>query len=200
LPKPRNSGEAVWGLSAYPVSAAFRARVESALGSKLDVTVLSEMRSAGVIGVLRALISVRRARALVLMEDESGEPVVPVLRFLVSLSRCRALATAGPDAAIVPFTRRRGLVDGARLVAGSLSGALAAARAAIELAWLRRQRRQRVRVGPIRRIAYLKTNLWFGLKAGARSATLPELRTRSRGAQKPSICWRWSGRRCSIRR
>jgi glycosyltransferase involved in cell wall biosynthesis len=166
LPKPRNSGEAVWGLSAYPVSAAFRARVESALGSKLDVTVLSEMRSAGVIGVLRALISVRRARALVLMEDESGEPVVPVLRFLVSLSRCRALATAGPDAAIVPFTRRRGLVDGARLVAGSLSGALAAARAAIELAWLRRQRRQRVRVGPIRRIAYLKTNLWFGLKAG----------------------------------
>ena len=45
------------------------------------------MRSAGVIGVLRALIAVRRARALVLMEDESGEPVVPVLRFLVSLSR-----------------------------------------------------------------------------------------------------------------
>jgi len=156
----------VWGLSAYPVSAAFRARVESALGSTLDVTVLSEMRSAGVIGVLRALIAVRRARALVLMEDESGEPVVPVLRFLVSLSRCQALATAMPDAAILPFTRTRGLVDGVRLVAGSLSGALAAARAAIELAWLRRQRRQRARVGPIRRIAYLKTNLWFGLKAG----------------------------------
>jgi glycosyltransferase involved in cell wall biosynthesis len=148
------------------VSAAFRARIEASTGRAVDVTVLSEMRSAGVVGVLRALIGVRRPQALVLVEDESGEPVIPVLRFLVSMSRCRQLAIAMPDAAIAPFGRTTGILDGLRIMAGSLSGALAAARAAIELAWLRRQPRQRVRGGPIRRIAYLKTNLWFGLKAG----------------------------------
>lgn len=124
------------------------------------------MRTAGLTGVLRRLAGVRRPRAVVLVEDESGQPVVPVLRFLVSISRCRTLATASPDGAMIPFTRVKGLMDGARLVAGSIAGALAAGRAALELAYLRRQPRRLTRVGPIRRIAYLKTNLWFGLKAG----------------------------------
>ena len=136
------------------------------MGRAVDVTVLSEMRSAGVVGVLRALLGVHRPQALVLVEDESGEPVIPVLRFLVSISRCRQLAVAGPDGSIGPFGRVTGILDGVRIAVGSFSGALAAARAAIELAWVRRQPRQPVRVGPIRRIAYLKTNLWFGLKAG----------------------------------
>ena len=156
----------VWAISAYPVSATYRSSLEDTLGAGLEVAILSEMRAAGVVQVLRRLLQVRHERGLVLLEDESSQPIAPVLRFLLSLSRCVQLSTARPDASIVPFSRAAGIADGARLVAGSFSGALAAARAAIELAWLRRQPRQRVRVGPIRRIAYLKTNLWFGLKAG----------------------------------
>ena len=156
----------VWAISAYPVSATYRSSLEAALGSKLEVAILSEMRAAGVVQVLRRLLQVRYERGLVLLEDDSSQPIAPVLRFLLSLSRCQQLSTAMPDASIVPFGRTKGIVDGARLVAGSISGAFAALRAAIELAWLRRQPRQHARVGRIRRIAYLKTNLWFGLKAG----------------------------------
>lgn len=156
----------VWAISAYPVSATYRSGLERVLGAGLDVAILSDMRAAGVVQVLRRLRHVRNDRGVVLLEDESSQPIAPVLRFLLSISRCRRLSTAMPDSSIVPFGRMTGIAGGARLIAGSIAGALAAARAAIELAWLRRQPRQRVRADRIRRIAYLKTNLWFGLKAG----------------------------------
>jgi glycosyltransferase involved in cell wall biosynthesis len=166
LPKPSSNEAVVWGLAAYPISTAFRRRVEEAVAAKLDVAVLAELRSAGLVDVVRHLLGVRRPRAVVLVEDELSGPVVPVLRFLLSLTQCRVLSTAMPDGRLAPFGRITGLLDGARLVAGSVSGVLAALRAAIELAWLRRQAPQRRRMKTIRRIAYLKTNLWFGVKAG----------------------------------
>ena len=165
-PRPPSSEPSVWALSAYPVSAAYRTRIEAALGTTVDVTVLSDMRSAGVFCVLRDLLSRRHAQGLVLIEEESSQPVVPVLRFLVSSTRCRSLALAQPDATTQAFSRRSGLFDAIRLAAGSMSGVLAALRCALHLLWLRRLRPQRPRLRPVRHVAYLKTNLWFGLKAG----------------------------------
>ena len=166
MPKHANSAEAVWGLSAYPISAAYRDRVVSAVGAPLDVTVLAELRTAGVIGVLRRLLGVRRARGVVLVEDESSGPVVPILRFLIGVTRCRELSTAMPDGRLIRFGRFTGAIDGVRLAMGSVSGAVAALTAAVELAWLRRQSPHRAPMRAINRVAYLKTNLWFGLKAG----------------------------------
>jgi glycosyltransferase involved in cell wall biosynthesis len=168
LPRPSSSGAAAgaWGLSAYPVSAAYRASVERSLGGPLDVSVLSELRSAGAVQLLRHLSGMKRDRALVLVEDDSGQPIVPVLRFLLSISRCVSLGVAAPDGSVSPFTRAGGVLDAVRLFTGSVLGVAAAARCAIELAYLRRRKPLRPGIEAVRRVASLKPNLWFGLKAG----------------------------------
>ncbi len=156
----------MWGLSAYAVSAQYRDRVEQKLGSPLDVAILSQLRSGSVAQVLRHLFQIRRSRAVVLVEDETSQPIVPVLRFLSSITRCRELAVAAPDGQLSTFSRASGLFDAVRLLAGTLFGLLAAARCSLELAWLSRRRPLRPQIAAVRRVAYLKTNLWFGLKAG----------------------------------
>jgi glycosyltransferase involved in cell wall biosynthesis len=148
------------------VSAAYRQSVEARLGGPIEVSILSDLRRAGLVALVRGLLVVRASLGLVLMEDASLMPVLPVLRVILVLTRCRSLALATPDFTIRPFGRTTGLLDILRLAAGSLVGVAAAARCAMELGWLARQPPMRVKVAALRRAVYLKTNLWFGIKAG----------------------------------
>lgn len=155
-----------WALSAYPISGAYRERLAGWIGQPVDVVVLSELRRRGAIETLRRLVSATHEHGFVLLQDASSEPIAPALRFMASLSRCRRLATIAADGRMIPFTRASGLWEAPRLLAGSLRGAIEAFRCWRELA---RLAKRPVRYRPLQgqsHAVYLKTNLWFGVKAG----------------------------------
>jgi glycosyltransferase involved in cell wall biosynthesis len=156
----------VWALSAYPLSAGYRTRLETIVGGPLSVTLVPEMRSLGIRSMLQTLRSVNAARGLAVVEDPSSRPIVPVLRFLLSLTRCRRLALVDEHGAERPFSRQAGLAESVSLVIGSITGAVAAARCWFELRSLIKAAPLRPPVRPLAAVAYLKTNLWFGVKAG----------------------------------
>jgi glycosyltransferase involved in cell wall biosynthesis len=155
-----------WALSVYPVSAAYRRRVAEVLGTEVQVSTLAEMRAAGLGGVLRRLRQVRADAAHILLEDPTSTALLPALRFLLALTPCRHLSVVGAEGEVTPFRRRTALRDALRLVGGTVSGALSALLCGLELLSLRLAGGRKRRFRPIRRVAYLKTNLWFGVKAG----------------------------------
>jgi glycosyltransferase involved in cell wall biosynthesis len=156
----------VWALSAYPLSAGYRRRLETAIGGPVAVTLVPEMRSRGMRSMLRTLRRVNAAQGLAIVEDPSSRPIVPVLRFLLSLTRCRRLAVVDEHGAERPVTRGAGLGESVALLLGSIAGAFAALRCWFELRSLARAAPLRPALRPLSEVAYLKTNLWFGVKAG----------------------------------
>jgi glycosyltransferase involved in cell wall biosynthesis len=155
-----------WGLAAYPVSATYRARVEQRLGVRLDIVALSEMRQASLVTMLRRLRAARAKSGYVLVESASSAPLVPFLKAVASLTRCRRLAVIGPEGDVAPFGRGGGLLELLRAAHGSVRGAWSAVLCGVELLWLRSRPPAESRPGACRRVAYLKTNLWLGLRAG----------------------------------
>jgi len=155
-----------WAMSAYPISQKYRENLQQWLGRPFELVVLTEARRRGILHTLRQLWRARTSQGFVLLQDAASEPIAPALRFLASLTRCGHLATVTADGRIMPFTRASGLFGVSRLVAGSIRGALATVSC-----WrdLRRLAARPPTYRPLRddaRVAFLKTNLWFGLKAG----------------------------------
>ena len=156
-----------WGLSGYPLSAAFRARLDERWGADLDVAVLSEMRRSTPLGLIGSLRRIRAQQGFVLVEDGGASPLLPVLKFLVSLTRCRTLAVLDSSLNTVPFGRWRGRLELPALGWATIVGLWSALRCYLELRMLAGTSPQRRRrSGAPRRAAFLRTNLWFGLKAG----------------------------------
>lgn len=155
-----------WGLSAYPVSENYRARVEGRLGGRLEVAILSEMRQAVLPTLFWRLTRVRNEAGYVLIEDPASTSLISVLRFLLSLTRCRRLAVLGPDGTAVPFKRAVAFAELLKLLYGTMRGGLAALICWTELVKLSRKTPARFCLRDLKNITYLKTNLWFGVKAG----------------------------------
>ena len=155
-----------WALCAYPLSAAYLSKIRTLLGSDLQPAVLSEMRRATIWSMVAALRRIRAAEGYVLLEDAGVSPLQPVLQFLLSLTRCRTLAVIDGNLERVPFTRARGLLEVPALAGATLSGLWSALLCWFELRRLAAAGRPESRRAPLRRVAVLRTNLWFGLKAG----------------------------------
>lgn len=156
-----------WGLSAYPLSAEYRARLDRQFGDSLRSVVLAEMPHASPWSLVATLRRVRAPEGYVLLEDGGSNPLVPVLKFLLSLTRCTRLAVIDASLRPSPFTRLAGLLEAGALMWGTIAGVWSAVLCFVEL-----QALQRVSGPPNRgsvslhRAAFLRTNLWFGLKAG----------------------------------
>jgi glycosyltransferase involved in cell wall biosynthesis len=161
------SGAAVdhWALSAYPISQDQKANLKLALGHDFDVAVLPQLRAGGVMALVGTLMAVRAENGYVLSTDANA-PLLPILRLIATMTRCRRLAVVRTDGQVDRFRRSGALADLVRLIAGSARGVVAAARCRLELSRLRRSRRLRPPVGAVGRVVFLKTNLWFGVKAG----------------------------------
>ena len=153
-------------ISAYPISRAFLSRLEPRVGGTPRVLVLSELKRGSLLQTLRTLARVRGDAAYAVTEDESGRALVPLLRLAVALTRARRLAIVKPDLDVEPFGRGAAAIEAARLAAASLGGIWALALSHLELSYLRGRRQLPARHTDLRSLAYLKTTLWLGVKAG----------------------------------
>jgi glycosyltransferase involved in cell wall biosynthesis len=109
-----------------------------------------------------------RGEAIALpIEEENSAALLPVLKLLAACTRSRAICVVHPDLRCQAISRWRIVWTGLGFAAASVSCLWAAHRARRELATLLSQPRATPHALTDRgAVLYLKTNLWFGIKAG----------------------------------
>lgn len=153
-----------FALAAYPPSGAFRAELERLAGEPVQLLVLPELRRLSAASLVRTLASMR-GRCLLPLEDPTSEPLLPILEGLAAVTRARTIATVRPGGAVQPISRLRGASHAATLLAATADAQTALRLSRREVDGLLRL--PRVDLRPTgRRVVFLNTNLWFGVKAG----------------------------------
>jgi hypothetical protein len=153
-------------LSNYPLSRAFRSRLEQHFGSVIHLINIAELRQVSFVKLVRALRQIRAERLSVAIEDEASAALLPVLELLATITRARRLQVIDMRLEQRAFTRGRAALHGVSLAAESLRAALDLLASRIVLRSLMRAARSAAVPGSSNRVAYLNCNLWFGLKAG----------------------------------
>lgn len=154
-------------LTAYPLSAPFERTVRDALGHRMTTVTVAQLRSQGMAGLLRQLWSMRGDPIALPIEEENSAALLPVLKLLAACTRSRSICVVHPDLRRESVSRWRIAWEGLRFAAASVACLWSAHRARGELARLLASPRVAPRpLSPQGAVLYLKTNLWFGIKAG----------------------------------
>ena len=154
-------------LTAYPLSASFQHALRDILGQDTQTVTIAQLRSQGMIGLWRRLWSIRADLITLPIEEECCLALLPVLKLLAACTRSRSICVLHPDLRRETVSRWQIVFDALRLACASVSGLWSAYYAARELSALLTQ--PRMESGSLAAniaVLYLKTNLWFGFKAG----------------------------------
>ena len=154
-------------LTAYPLSRNYLVGLRKKLGRDFDQITLSELRQHGGLRLLAALRDIRPHTLLLPVEDENGAVLLPIVRLLAGLTGARKIAVFRPGGDLEQVSIKGIIWDLCRFAFASFACALSAI-----WAWVMLKRllvAPRMDCSPSekhKRILYLKTNLWFGIKAG----------------------------------
>ena len=154
-------------LIAYPLSAAFERAVREIVGQGSQTVTVAQLRSHGLTRILRQLGSMRGDPIELPIEEENSAALLPILKLLAACTRSRSICIMHPDLRCEIVSRWQLAVDAMRFARASVACLWAAYRAHRELSILLTQ--SRVASGSLAAngtVLYLKTNLWFGIKAG----------------------------------
>lgn len=127
---------------------------------------LRDLTRLGVFGILRSLWSVRARLLLLPIEDQASQAILPVLVCIAVCTRARRIVLVRPDLTTSGVARWHLLTSAAGLGFATVALFCAAVRARLETRVLLRTPRQQADWGNFNTLAYLKTNLWFGVKVG----------------------------------
>ena len=154
-------------LTAYPLSASFERAVRELLGDDTQTVTIAQLRSQGMALLLPQLWSMRGNLIALPIEEENSSSLLPVLKLLAAFTRSRSICVVYPDLRLEMVSRWRIAYDGLHFLFASVACLWAAHRAWRELCGLLSQSREKPRVSAAcGAVLYLKTNLWFGIKAG----------------------------------
>ena len=153
-----------FALTAYPLSSAFSSQLERAAGEPVEVLVLPELRRLSLPAMTRRLRSLR-GDCLIPLEDPTSIVLLPILEGLAAATRASAITIVHVDGTRETSSRSRGLAHAGRLLAASVHAQVAMRRARRDLDVLLGESRLDAPVAH-RRVLYLNTNLWFGVRAG----------------------------------
>lgn len=154
-------------LVAYPLSAPFERAVRDVIGQEAQTVTVAQLRSQGLTGLLGQLWSTRGALIVLPIEEENSSALLPLLKLLAACTRSRSICVVHPDLRYETVSRWEIALDALRFATASVSCLWTAYRARWELSALLKQ--PRAGSGSFTAngtVLYLKTNLWFGIKAG----------------------------------
>lgn len=154
-----------YALVAYPLSSAYRQNLEAKLEQPLQYVSIADLRRLPITGLFSQLRAWRNARVLIPMEDANGRTLLPILVCIAVFSAAKSIEIIHPDSRRERFPRWRAVGSVLQIVIASIASALSALLCRAELYVLSRQARAAITTKP-GRVLYLKTNLWFGIKAG----------------------------------
>ncbi|KFL29413.1 hypothetical protein JP75_20880 [Devosia riboflavina] len=157
----------VLSLSAYPLSQRFQDSLAVVIGQPYQRATLGDLRELKPATLILTLWRMRPDRLILPLEDENSTALLPIVRLIAGFTRAHRIEIVGPDLRVVQVSRLGTLIDVARFVGASISSAVRATLSAAELRSLLKKPRIAVAADDsLRRVLYLKTNLWMGIKAG----------------------------------
>jgi glycosyltransferase involved in cell wall biosynthesis len=154
-------------LSAYSLSQQYLQALREKLGCDFDQITLAQLRQHGGIQLFLAVRRIRPATLLLPLEDENSAALLPILKLLAAFTGARDIAVVQPGLDLRPVSRVSVAVDSLRFGFASIGCFVSAG-----LSWIALKRvlaAPRADIRPARKVGpvlYLKTNLWFGIKAG----------------------------------
>lgn len=154
-------------LTGYPLSASFERALREALGAQPQIVTAAQLRARNTLGLVKYLWSLRGDPLVLPVEEEHSAVLLPVLKLLAACTRSKTICVVRPDLTRETVGRGRIAWDVVRFLGASLACLWAASRSRRELAGLVDQARIDAKLLPEGgAVLYLKTNLWFGIKAG----------------------------------
>jgi glycosyltransferase involved in cell wall biosynthesis len=153
-----------FALAAYPISGAFRRRIEELAGEDVEVVVLPELRRLGAAALVRRLRGLR-GRCFLALEDAESATLLPILEGIAAATRARTIEIVDRDLTLRRVSRLASVAAAAPLAAATVDAQLALRAARRDLDTLLGLERTDERVDG-ERVLYLNANLWFGVKAG----------------------------------
>ncbi len=153
-------------LTAHPLSADYRRRLEAAIGVEPEYVTLSHLRRESPATILRTLGRLQRRACFLPLEDQASRVVLPVLEAVASTLRPRSLEVVGPELERQRISRFTAVPSLAAVGVATLDGRRALRRARSQIAELQRARRSSVSFEVAPRVVHVNGNLWFGVKAG----------------------------------
>jgi len=154
-------------LTAYPISSHHLIDIKKKLGHDFDRITLAELGQYGGIRLLKMLRSIRHSTLLLPIEDESSAVLLPIVKLVAGFTSAKSINVVHPGWELKPVTTVSIIWDIFRLCFASLASMMSAILSLIELNQL--LIKPRIGFSLIEKkkgILYLKTNLWFGVKAG----------------------------------
>ena len=154
-------------LTAYPLSASFARLLTASFDNRGDVITVAQLREAGGVGLLRHLWRMKGDPLVLPIEEDNSAALLPVLKLLAACTRSRSICVVRPDLSRQTVTRWQVVMEAVRFAGASMACRWAAFRAERELKALLAAERVEAKALPAQGpVLYLKTNLWFGIKAG----------------------------------
>jgi len=154
-------------LTAYPLSASFERALRDVVGQEAQTVTVAQLISHGIKGLLRQLWSMRGGPIVLPIEEENSSALLPVLKLLAACTRSRSICVVHSDLRCETVSRWQIALDALRFAGASVSCLWSAYRARRELSTLLTQPREGSGSFTANgAVLYLKTNLWFGIKAG----------------------------------
>ena len=93
-------------LTAYPLSAPFEHAVRNVIGQGAQTVTVAQLRSQGLTGLLRQLLSMRGDPIVLPIEEVNSSALLPVLKLLAGCTRSRSIHQLHEDHFWPPFLGR----------------------------------------------------------------------------------------------
>jgi glycosyltransferase involved in cell wall biosynthesis len=155
-----------YALVAYPLSSQYRRQFEESIGSAPRYLQISELRRQSLTQMIRALRGLRAERLFLPIEHVESNAILPVLELVASIATAERIEVVSPTLKRAQVSRLRAFSSLTRLLAASVASGWGALRSRVELGKLMRTERMLPNTSREHRALYLKTNLWYGVKAG----------------------------------
>lgn len=154
-------------LSQYPASRTYRARIDTYLGGAPRYVTIADLRQGSVGDLLRNIRAIRCDRLAITMEDPTSIGALPILEIVAAGTRSRRLEVLDQDLKSKRISRISVALRSFSFIWACAMGLVAVVRAGFTLRSLAAKPRLDLdlhhRSGSV---AYINTNMWFGLKAG----------------------------------
>jgi glycosyltransferase involved in cell wall biosynthesis len=155
-----------YALVGYPLSNAYQTRFEAATGSTPTYLGIPELRRMPMVRLLKMLLRLNADRLFIALESESSRAFLPIFYCLAGLAPAHEIELVHPDLRRERISRGQTWRSMAAVMNASVAGRHRLRSCRRELAQLARAPRIDVSHNNSRRVLYLKTNLWAGVKAG----------------------------------
>jgi len=154
-------------LIGYPLSSNYRNSLEATFNVSPDYLSVADLRRMSIVGLLRTLWRYPGETLLIPLEDVNSVALLPVLETLSAASGARYIVIVYPDMRRERISRLTAIVHFGRMLRASISSRHSANFCRRELKELLNiTRAEHFLQTTNKDILYLKTNLWFGVKAG----------------------------------